>query len=401
MRVWQFSEQPYYPAWDERHESLRNTLPNSELDPAVASQLYARYTDEWELCDTLGINIMVNEHHSAATCLTACCHLTLAILARTTKRVRLLSLGTPLANRRDPVRVAEEIAMVDCYSGGRYEVGFVRGGPFEVWPANSQPVGQVRRFDEAYRLVMKALTTHDRPFSWQGRYYHERLVNIWPRPVQQPHPPLWFVSIGPGPGAWIAEQGGTVGTFLTGRDSKLLFDTYRRRSIALGRGMPAPEKLAYMGIVAVAETEARAKERAHAIAGYIRTAPQLAPRFLSPPGYVPTRAAAQAIQMSTDPNYVPAYASVVMRDGSRVHQRAATIDQLIDAHVVFAGTPEQVYHQIKDYHAYVGGFGNLLMMGHGGALGHVDTVQNLTLFSREVLPRLQDLPPITYELPPG
>src|SRR5579885_806098 len=400
MRVWQFSEQPYYPAWDERHESLRNSLPNRELDPAVAARLYSRYTDEWGLCDELGINIMVNEHHSTATCLTSCCHLTLAVLAHATKNVRLLSLGTPLANRRDPVRVAEEIAMVDCYSQGRYEVGFVRGGPFEVWPANSQPVGQVRRFDEAYRLVMKALTTHDRTFSWEGEFFHERLVNIWPRPVQQPHPPLWFVSIGPGPGAWIAEQKGTVGTFLTGRDSKLLFDTYRRRCVALGWGMPSVDKLAYMGIVAVAETEAKAKERAHAIAGYIRTAPQLAPRYLSPPGYVPTRIAAQAMRMSTDPDYVPAYVSVVLGDGSRVHQRTATIDQLIDAHVVFAGTPDQVVRQIGAYHRYVGGFGNLLMMGHGGALSHKDTVDNFRLFAREVLPRLQELPAVPYELPP-
>ena len=398
MRVWQFTEQPYYPAWDEKHESLRNILPNRELDPKIAAMLYERYSEEWELCDELGINIMVNEHHSAATCLTASCHVTLGLLARTTKKIRLLSLGIPLANRTDPVRVAEEIAMVDCYSKGRYEVGFVRGGPFEVWPANSQPVGQTRRFDEAYRLVMKALTTHDGPFSWQGEYFHERLVNIWPRPYQQPHPPIWFVSIGAGPGAWIAEQGGTVGTFLTGRDSKLLFDTYRRRSLALGRGMPSPDKLAYMGLVAVAETEDAALARAHQIAGYIRTAPQLAPRFLSPPGYVPTRVAAHAMRMSVDKNYVPLYASVVLSDGSRVHQKKATIEQLIDAHVIFAGTPDQVFRQIAAYNRYVGGFGNLLMMGHGGALSHADTVANLRLFGREVLPRLSELQAEHYEL---
>ncbi|MCW5772458.1 MAG: LLM class flavin-dependent oxidoreductase [Rhodospirillaceae bacterium] len=400
MQVWQFTEQPYFPAWDPQHDSLRNTLPSSALDPKIVAALYDRYMGEWELCDRLGINIMVNEHHAAATCLTASCHVPLAILARTTKQVRLLSLGIPLANRRDPVRVAEEIAMIDCYSKGRYEVGFVRGGPFEVWPANSQPIGQNRRFNEAYRLVMKALTTHDAPFSWQGEYFHERLVNVWPRPYQQPHPPLWFVSIGPGPGTWIAGTKGKVATFLTGRDSKLLFDTYRRRWLELGWGMPPADRFGYMGIVAVADTDAEAKRRAHKIAGYIRTAPQLALRFFSPPGYVPTPVAAQALRARlADSNYVPAYAAVVLRDGSRVHQRSATIEQLVDAHVVFAGTPDNVFEQIKAYYDYVGGFGNLLMMGHGGDLAHEETVDSLTLFARHVLPRLSTLRADGYRPP--
>ena len=399
MNVWQFTEQPYYPAWDPAHPSLRNSLPGRHLDPKLAADLYSRYMDEWEMCDELGINIMINEHHSTATCLTSSCHVPLSILARNTKKIRLLSLGIPIANRPDPVRVAEEIAMIDCYSHGRYEVGFVRGGPFEVWPANAQPVGQTRRFGEAYRLIMKALTTTDGPFSWQGEFFHERSVNIWPRPYQQPHPPVWFVSIGPGPGNWIAEQKGKVGTFLTGRDSKLLFDTYRRKWLSLGWGMPPVDNFGYMGIVAVADTEAKAKERAHHIAGYIRTGSQLAPQYFNPPGYVPTRVEAQAMRNSTRADYVPAYASVVLKDGARVYQKAASMEQLIEAHVMFVGTPDQVYRQIKTYYDYVGGFGNLMIMGHGGDLPHADTVDSLGLFSSEVLPRLKELRPGDYELP--
>ena len=64
MNVWQFTEQPYYPAWDPAHPSLRNSLPGRHLDPKLAADLYSRYMDEWEMCDELGINIMINEHHS-------------------------------------------------------------------------------------------------------------------------------------------------------------------------------------------------------------------------------------------------------------------------------------------------------------------------------------------------
>jgi alkanesulfonate monooxygenase SsuD/methylene tetrahydromethanopterin reductase-like flavin-dependent oxidoreductase (luciferase family) len=392
MKIWQFTEQAYFPAWDPAHESLRNSLPNKFLDPQVAAGLYSRYTDEWQLCDELGINIMVNEHHQTATCMTASAHVPLAILSRITKKARLLSLGHQIGNRLDPVRVAEEIAMIDCYSQGRYEMGFVRGGPFEIWPSNAQPVGQTRRFGEAYRLIMKALTTHDGPFNWEGEFFHYRMVNIWPRPLQQPHPPAWFVSIGPGPGAWIAEQRGKLGTFLTGRDSKILFDVYRKRWREMGWGQAPADQLGYLAIVAVADREEEAKRRAHQIAGYIRTGAQLSMHFFNPPGYVPAQANAQAMRMSTRKDYVPAYATVVMSDGSRVHQGRATIDQLIDAHVAFVGTPDQVYEQIKAYNEYVGGCGNLLIMAQGGDLNHADTVDSLTLFSREVMPRLQALP---------
>ena len=58
---------------------------------------------------------------------------------------------------------------------------------------------------------------------------------------------------------------------------------------------------------------------------------------------------------------------------------------------MFVGTPDQVYRQIADFDASVGGLGNFLMMGHAGHMSHADTIDNLTLFGREVLPRLKEL----------
>ena len=62
---------------------------------------------------------------------------------------------------------------------------------------------------------------------------------------------------------------------------------------------------------------------------------------------------------------------------------------LIDAGILFCGTPDQVYAQITDFCTYCGGMGNLLMMGHAGFLSHEDTVSNLEIFSKEVMPRLK------------
>ena len=119
MKIWHFSEQAYPDAWTKDPVSLRVTLLNKHFDPVEGGKLLNRYLDEWAYCDEIGTNIMINEHHSTATCLSSSCTLQLAILARETKKVRLLCLGIPLANRTDPVRVAEELSYIDCISGGR------------------------------------------------------------------------------------------------------------------------------------------------------------------------------------------------------------------------------------------------------------------------------------------
>jgi hypothetical protein len=188
MRVWYFSEMAYHPAWEEglQRGSLRVVLPNSNYDPRIGHQLLNRYLDEFALCDEVGLDIMVNEHHSTSTCLTISVPMALAIIARETKHSRLLSLGTPIANRPDPVRVAEEMAWLDVLSGGRLEMGLVKGAPYEIAPANSNPANLMRRYWEAHDLILKAMSTTDGPFNWEGEFFHYRNVNIWPAAAAHP-----------------------------------------------------------------------------------------------------------------------------------------------------------------------------------------------------------------------
>ena len=131
MRTWYFSEMAYHPAWEKgiARGSLRVNFPNEAVDPVEAGKLLNRYLDEFRLCDEVGIDIMVNEHHSTATCMTVSVPMALAVIARETKKSRLLTLGHPIATRPDPVRVAEEMAWLDCLSGGRLEMGLVKGAP--------------------------------------------------------------------------------------------------------------------------------------------------------------------------------------------------------------------------------------------------------------------------------
>lgn len=387
MRVWYFSEMAYHPAWDEglKRGSLRVIYPNGQVDPQMAHKLLNRYLDEFAYCDEAGLDIMVNEHHATATCMTVSVPMALAIIARETKTARLLSLGNPIANRPDPVRVAEEMAWLDVLSGGRLEMGLVKGAPYEIHPANSNPARLMRRYWEAHDLILKALSTTDGPFSWEGEYFQYRAVNIWPRPIQQPTPPVWMTGLSVDSGIAAAERGHVIGTLLSGSVAKPMFDAYRKRAAELGRHA-TPDRFAYAACIGVGQTREEGLRRAPLIADYVRTAPVVHEPFTNPPGYNSINANVGMLKAG------PAGKAFVKdRKGNAVDHRTATVEQFMETDTVFAGTPDDVYEQIKSFHDRIGGFGHLLFFGQGGHIDHKDTMDNIRLFAREVMPRLKDL----------
>ena len=388
MRVDHFSEQPYTDAWSPDRPTLRVTLPNELCDPEVANRFYKRYLDEWVLADELGLDIMVNEHHATATSLNVSCNVLLSILARITSRARLLTLGIPLCNRNDPVRIAEEMAMIDVISGGRLEMGFIKGVPYESAPANSNPVRMMDRFWESHDLIIKALTTHDGPFNFEGEFFHHRSVNVWPRPFQRPHPPVWSSTSSPGNARELGARGLVMGSFMGGQAETLtLHKAYAQAWRAAGRGQDVPvSQFAYLAIGATASSEAEGRRRADQIADYIRTNAQVSDPFNKPPGYFTLEAAMKSAR-STNPR---AFRSLMTPSGRAVELSKASIDDFIECGIAFCGTPDQVYDQICRFVDQVGGLGNLLLMSQGGYLNHKDTVDSMTLFAREVLPRLQE-----------
>ena len=308
----------------------------------------------------------------------------MAILARETKKVRLLCLGMPIGNRMDAVRVAEEYAMIDVISRGRLEMGFVKGAPFEIWPANSNPATLMERFWEAHDLILKALTTHDGPFNWEGEYFQYRHVNVWPRPYQAPHPPIWMTVMSPGSAAEAGARCYSIASLNTGYcRTPDIFDGYRSAASKAGREAPK-ERFGYLAIVGVGDTAEEGKRRADQILDYSRTTPRAASQFWFPPGYTSNEITAEMLH-DRGPNMIQ------LRNGGEFRMQYGTVDEFIDAGVAFAGTPDMVFDQIKEFHDHVGGLGQLLMMGQGGHISHEDTVANLKLFSKEVLPRLEEL----------
>ena len=230
MECWYFTEMPY-PHLPPMSDLSTHwvSLSNQYYDPKVDADLYDRYFDEYMVADDEGLNLMVNEHHQTATCLNAAGPLSLAILARQTSKGRILILGNPVANRGEPLRVAEEMAMIDCISHGRVEAGFVRGVAQEIFAANSNPTRTVEHLWEGIDFVQKAWTATEGPFSYEGPLTHRRAINIWPRPYQTPHPPIWITGSSDMPAIQRAASRGFVfATFLQPYAKvRTLFDAYR------------------------------------------------------------------------------------------------------------------------------------------------------------------------------
>jgi alkanesulfonate monooxygenase SsuD/methylene tetrahydromethanopterin reductase-like flavin-dependent oxidoreductase (luciferase family) len=194
MKFYYFHLMPY--RMDHGEPSSWVTLSNRHYDPMVGHVLYNQYLDQFERAEQLGWNgLCVNEHHQNCYGTMPSPNIMAAMLARRTTRARIAILGNGLPLRENPLRIAEEIAMLDVVSGGRVISGFVRGIGPEYYSTAFNPTHSRDRFLEAAELIVRAWTEPG-PFPFDGRFYRFPYVNPWPRPLQKPHPPIWCPSQG-------------------------------------------------------------------------------------------------------------------------------------------------------------------------------------------------------------
>jgi len=188
-------------AYGENLDHLKNgstelpyPLSKQHFKPDVAVRTYAEHLEAWEELDRLGYDgVGFNEHHCSPYGLMNSPNLMASAAAQRTTCLKLLIYGN-LLPLHEPLRLAEELAMLDCLSNGRIISGFARGIPRE-YQVHNVPLDQSRaRFEEAYDIVTRAWT--EDVFSYSGRFWSYKDVAIWPRPVQRPHPPVWIPIVG-------------------------------------------------------------------------------------------------------------------------------------------------------------------------------------------------------------
>src|SRR5262249_14396133 len=179
-----------------------------------------------------------------------------------------------------------ELATIDVISRGRLEMGFVKGVSYEFPVSNQNAVGVMERFWESHDFIIKAMTSHGEPFNWEGEHFHYRHVNLWPRPYQEPHPPVWSTTGSRGNARALGEKGYVMATLGTGFATRPLFDAYRTGYVSAGRAAPSADRFGYLGLVAVAADERTARTRAEFVGGSVRTPGRVAPRCPHPAGHL-------------------------------------------------------------------------------------------------------------------
>jgi alkanesulfonate monooxygenase SsuD/methylene tetrahydromethanopterin reductase-like flavin-dependent oxidoreductase (luciferase family) len=407
MEVWYHNENPYpFVPQDvlDRADSVRASLPNKYCDPALAANLFEETLDEFMLCDDLGINVVAIEHHAGINSLFGANPLILGILARQTRRVRILSMGTLISLRPDPVRVAEEYATADVICRGRLDIGFVKSGASEMASNNANPVNNIERYWEAIDLVKKALTYQEGPFSWEGKHYTHRHVNIWPRPWQQPHPPLWAATGDPETASEVGRRGMINVLVLRGEEgTKRAWSAYRQARIEAGLPRVASNHFAYAALAYVGETHAEGVEIGSKLLWFLNTSLKMAPQYAQfLPGTVPPAAAPQVYRTKPKPTEPVAGATQGQKPTTSAIQNVGglmglTAEQAMARGILFAGSPDTIYQQIMDFDNRVGGFGHLVIIGRSGFMTHAEAEKGLRLFAKEVLPRLKEIAPAQVE----
>jgi alkanesulfonate monooxygenase SsuD/methylene tetrahydromethanopterin reductase-like flavin-dependent oxidoreductase (luciferase family) len=373
--------------FNQKHPSVWVDIHSSLFDPKRAHHMYNDFMDELEYAAECGFDaVCVNEHHSNGYGLMPSPNLIASSLARRTTDTALCVMGNSLALYNPPTRVAEEFAMIDCISGGRLIAGFPVGSPMDTCFAYGQNPSMLReRYYEAHDLVKRAWTERE-TFAFSGRFNQQRYVNIWPRPIQEPHPPIWI----PGGGSvetwqWCAEMD-YVYCYLSYygyKAGQLVMDGFWREMDRLGKDRN-PYRAGFLQFVGVAESREQAIELYTEPAEYFYDrCLHVDVRFAIPPGYT-----TEATQRAGIQGMVAQAAKSATGDKSRF--RARKMKEIVDEGYVIVGSPDEVVEQIRHV-AKTLNVGNLMLLLQFGNMSKAVTKNNTRLFAEKVMPKVKDL----------
>jgi alkanesulfonate monooxygenase SsuD/methylene tetrahydromethanopterin reductase-like flavin-dependent oxidoreductase (luciferase family) len=378
----------YLPAdFVEHHRSVVTAPYHQFVEPEKMHESHFSYVEELLHAARAGFDgVAVSEHSQSSYDMSPNPNMVAAILAHTTAVERLdvaiTVLGRSLGKSHEPIKIAEEYALLDSISGGRLIAGLPVGLSYDANQNGGVPPVETRlRAREARALIEKAWSASE-PFAWNGTYSRYAYVNIWPRPVQQPRPPFWVPGSGtPSTLGEILEREDVFtflswfGVTLTG---KRIFDRYWDIAEQKGRDRN-PYRAAFLQTVCVADTDAEAERLygEHLERHFRNALGAIPPQWMALPGYVDPIGIEMLVRDPGDLGLAPRLPSITFRE-------------LADTRAAIVGSPATVRDQITEFVRECR-IGNLLVMLHVGSMPHELALHNIDLFASDVLPHLRGI----------
>jgi alkanesulfonate monooxygenase SsuD/methylene tetrahydromethanopterin reductase-like flavin-dependent oxidoreductase (luciferase family) len=400
MKLMWFHLMPYTELPDDfrdKHASVWVDIDSSLFDPNRAHQMYNDFMDELEYAADCGFDaICVNEHHSNGYGMMPSPNLIASALARRTTETMICVMGNSLALYNPPTRVAEEFAMIDCISGGRLIAGFPVGTPMDTCYAYGQNPSMLReRYLEAHDLVIKAWTEKE-TFAFNGRFNQQRYVNAWPRPIQQPHPPIWI----PGGGSietwqWCARMDYVYSylSYFGYKAGQATMQGFWDEMARLGKDRN-PYRAGFLQFVGVAESRSEAMERyAEAAEYFYGRCLHVDVRYAGPPGYsseATQRAGIESQVKAAAQAAADAKAAPATSGPARFAMVARNMADIIERGYVIVGSPKDVAEQLEHVAKSLN-VGHLMMLLQFGNMSKELTKYNTKLFAEKVAAKLKPL----------
>ncbi len=365
------------------HRSVWVDIDQKLFDPVRANALYHQYMDQLEYADAMGFDgIGVNEHHQNAYGIMPSPNIIAAGLARRTSKAAICVIGNSIALYNPPIRVAEEFAMLDCISGGRLVAGFPVGTPMDTNFSYGQiPALTRKKYAENHELIMRAWKETE-PFAFDGQFNQLRYVNCWPKPIQQPHPPIYI----PGGGSietWDFcienDYNYSYLSYSGYKAGKMLLDGYWERVAALGKD-DSPFRAAFAQTICVAENDAQAEELyAEHILYFYNRCLHVYPGFADPPGYRTVKT-------------IKAGALSQLRRSNQKSFTQLTWKDLVEGGYVIAGGPDTVRERMEEMIKSLR-VGLVFGLFHQGSMPDWLTRYNTQMFAEKVMPQLRNMWP--------
>jgi len=352
-----------YPEWP---------VPPELYKPEAGLRSLEESLEQVRLAEELGFDwISCSEHHYTPLRQTPNAVLFAAALSQVVRRAKIAVLG-PLVSMNNPVRIAEEIAMLDQLTGGRLIVMFLRGTPNEFLSYGVNPDETRARTQEASVLITRALT-EAQPFGWEGRFYRFRTISVWPGPIQRPHPPILYSGNSFESASFAAARRMGLGVSFYPSPLVAQVMAHYRQECAKHGWQPLSEQMLYRAFIGVGEdkTEAATLQAKFFSVGSPR---QL---FRGRGAAVPPPAPPVPIAVGTD------------ADGKNAAADKGAIGFALGS-LQFCGSPDAVVKQISDFYETTG-VGVIDLSFAGPGLSREQTVKSIRLFGTEVLPRIRHI----------